>query len=184
MEIWKNVTGYKPCYQVSNLGRVRSVSRITNCNNGKMNRKEKVLRQSKDHSGYMCVYLYTLDGIKHTTFVHRLVAMAFVPNTDNHKEIDHLDGNKQNNVPGNLRWVTHQQNCSNPVTSIKQKKYVDVKAKHRKEIYAYDTAGNFIGKWPTITKAAKETNTNRHSISYAANGKYKTANNLIWKYNG
>lgn len=183
MEIWENVIGYKPIYQVSNKGRVRSISRITNCNSGKGRRKERILRQSRDYSGYQRVYLYSCDGKKHTTLVHRLVAKAFVPNPFSYAEVDHIDGDKQNNGPDNLRWLTHQKNCSNPVTSVKQKRYIDDLAKHKKKICAFDMNGNFIGEWPTITRAAKETNTNRHSISYAANGKYKTSNNLIWRYN-
>lgn len=183
MEIWKQIQGYKPIYQVSNYGRVRSIARQTNANGGVFHRKEKMLTPIQDRAGYWFVYLYREDG-KHTVPVHRLVAQCFVDNPQNKPEIDHIDGDKSNNIPENLRWVTHRENCANPVTSVKQKKYVEGRAKHKCNIAAYTKEGKFVGSWETITMAAKATGTNRHSISYAAKGKYKTSNNLIWKYNG
>ena len=176
MEIWKEIQGFKPIYQISNLGRVRSLERKTNDNGGLFHRKERILNQHKDKNGYHFVYLYPIEGKKKTIAVHRLVAMAFIPNPDNKPEIDHIDGNKSLNIPNNLRWVTHQENCANPNTSKKQKVYIGDIAKHKKSICAYTLDGKLVGIWPTITMAAIETQTCRHSISYAANGKYKSAN--------
>lgn len=183
MENWKQINGYKPIYQVSNLGRIRSLARATNDNGGLFHRKERILKYGKSR-GYLLVYLYMENGKKKTIPVHQIVAKAFLPNPDNKPEVDHIDGDKTNNCVDNLRWVTHQENCANPITSKKQKIYVERLAKHKKAIAAYTCDGKLVGIWPTITKAAEETNTCRHSISYAANGKYKTANNLIWKYYG
>ena len=184
MENWKQIDGYKPIYQVSNLGRIRSLARTTNANGGLFHRKERMLKYSKSRLGYLLVYLYTDNGKKRTVPVHQVVARAFIPNPENKPEVDHKDGNKANNTVDNLRWVTHQENCANPLTAIKQRNYFEERAKHKKTIAAYTQSGKLVGIWPTITMAAKETNTCRHSISYAANGKYKSANNLIWKYNG
>ena len=184
MENWKQIDGYKPIYQVSNLGRIRSLARITNANGGLFHRKERMLKYGKSRLGYLLVYLYTDNGKKRTVPVHQVVARAFIPNPENKPEVDHKDGNKANNAVDNLRWVTHQENCANPLTASKQKYYFEERAKHKKMIAAYTQSGKLVGTWPTITMAAKETNTCRHSISYAANGKYKLANNLIWKYNG
>lgn len=184
MEIWKQIQGFKPIYEVSNMGRVRSLERKTNCNGGLFQRKERILKNTIDRNGYHFVFLYPINGRKRTIPVHRLVAMAFIPNPDNKPEIDHIDGNKSNNNPINLRWVTHQENCANPNTVKKLRQHIGENANHKKSICAYTLDGKLVGMWPTITMAAIETQTCRHSISYAANGKYKSANNLIWKYNG
>lgn len=184
MENWKQIEGYKPIYQVSDLGRIRSLERKTNDNGGVFHRKERYLKYSKSRLGYLLVYLYAEDGKKRTIPVHQIVAKAFVANPDNKPEVDHKDGDKTNNRPGNLRWVTHKENCANPLTVVKQKKYIGKRAKHKKAIRAYSLTGQLVGEWPTITMAAEATGTCRHSISYAANGKYKSANNLIWNYNG
>ena len=184
MEIWKQIQGFKPIYQVSSTGRIRSIERNTNDNGGVLHRKERILRVSVSRLGYHIAYLYDVNGRKRTIPVHQIVARAFISNPENKPEIDHIDGDKSNNRPENLRWVTHKENCSNPVTAQKQKKYIEESAKHRRAILAFDLNGKFVGEWPTLTKAAKETGTCRHSISYAANGKYKTANNLIWRYDG
>lgn len=184
MENWKQIDGFKPFYQVSNLGRIRSLARSTNDNGGLFHRKERILKYSKSRLGYLLVYLYAENGKKKTIPVHQIVAKAFIPNPENKPEVDHKDGNKTNNVADNLRWVTHKENCANPMTAKKQTVYIEERAKHKKTIAAYTQDGELVGIWPTITKAAQDTNTCRHSISYAANGKYKTANNLIWKYNG
>lgn len=183
MEIWKNIDGYKPIYQVSDAGRVRSLARETTARYS-IQRKTRILKIAIDHVGYNVVYLYDNSGKRKTVRVHRLVAMAFVPNPDGLPEIDHIDGEKKRNIPENLRWVDHKTNCKNKNTVVARKKYVGEKATHRKRIRAYMMDGKMVGEWPTITIAARETGTNRHSISYAAKGKYKTANNLIWKYYG
>ena len=182
MEIWKNINGYLPIYQVSNLGRVRSLARQTKANTGVFNRKERILRINIGKNGYNFVYIYDTEHIKRTIPLHRLVAKVFVDNPLGLNEIDHIDGNKSNNTPENLRWVTHKQNCANPATAHKLKERRQEKANHKKAIMAYSLDGKLIGQWPTITMAAEATGTNRHSISYAANGKYKTSNNLIWRY--
>lgn len=184
MENWKQIDGYKPIYEVSNLGRIRSLARATNDNGGLFHRKERLLKYGKSKLGYLLVFLYSKDGKKKTIPVHQIVAKAFIPNPENKPEVDHKDGDKTNNAVANLRWATHKENCANPITAKKQKVFVQERAKHKKKIAAYTQAGELVGVWPTITMAAIETNTCRHSISYAANGKYKTANNLIWKYNG
>lgn len=122
MEIWKNIIGYKPIYQVSNYGRVKSISRTTNCNKGKSVRKERILRFTKTAKGYINVYLYGLDGKKRTVLLHRLVANMFLKNEKGLNEVDHIDGNKENNKVDNLRFVAHKENCNNIYIREIQKK--------------------------------------------------------------
>ena len=184
MEVWRNIVGFQPYYQVSNTGRVKSLARATNDNGGIFHRKERILSQHKDRNGYLFVDIYDLENKKRKIHVHRLVALAFIPNPDNKPETDHIDGSRDKNIPSNLRWVTHTENMNNPHSVKRQKVYVQEKARHKRSIVAYNLKGKKIGEWPTITMAAEATSTCRHSISSAANGKYQTANDLIWKYNG
>ena len=115
-EIWRDVVGYEGLYQVSNLGRVKSLSRYVKCSitsNGLMLKKERFLTETVDEKGYIRVKL-SRDGESKRYRVHRLVATAFIPNDNNLPEVDHIDANRANNHASNLRWVTHHQNIRNP----------------------------------------------------------------------
>ena len=99
MEIWKDIAGYEGYYRVSNHGNVYSI------------RSKKVLsKYLVGKRGYHAVSL-TIDGCRQMSRVHRLVAIAFLPNRYNLPEVHHIDENKLNNRLDNLMWVTTQQNC-------------------------------------------------------------------------
>lgn len=177
MEEWKDIKGYNGIYLVSNMGRVKSKSRITKCNNGKFLRPEKILRASKVRR-YLNVFLYD-GGKRKSVLLHRLVAMAFIPNQDGLPEIDHIDGNPENNRADNLRWVTHKQNCNNPITIAKWK---GRKSARIKAVKCFSLCGDFIAEYESITIAARETNAYRENISKCCRGVYRKTNNLIFKY--
>jgi hypothetical protein len=99
-EEWRPIAGYLWRYHVSNLGRVKSY-----CSG-----KEKILKPGTKKDGYLFVNL-SKNGTSKTYLIHRLVAQAFIPNLDKKTEINHKDGNKQNNCVKNLEWVTHIENC-------------------------------------------------------------------------
>lgn len=96
MEVWKKVKGYED-YEVSSWGRVRNGATYD------------VLWQEKHDKGYMRVNLFS-NGKKHHLKVHRLVALAFVPNPDGKPQVNHKDGNNRNNSYTNLEWVTDEEN--------------------------------------------------------------------------
>jgi len=100
-EIWKDIKGYEGIYEVSNLGRVRSIPR-----NGTIN-KTKILSPALIH-GYYSLCLRNKNKKMHR--VSRLVAQAFIPNPENKPEVNHIDGNKKNNVVCNLEWNTASEN--------------------------------------------------------------------------
>ena len=119
MEEWRDIDGFIGLYQISNLGRVKSLARETPFTNRwgqriTRTRKEFIMRTKIQYNGYVCV-TFRKNSKPHTISVHRLVAMAFIPNPENKPQIDHIDGNKQNNIASNLRWVTAAENAANPL---------------------------------------------------------------------
>lgn len=112
-EIWKPVVGYEGLYEVSNLGRVRSVDRYVRFgrwgDNGQTRLRKSQLISPKIDEGYYRVNL-NKDGHQKMFKVHRLVAMAFIPNPDNLPVVNHKDENRLNNCVNNLEWCTQQYN--------------------------------------------------------------------------
>lgn len=120
-EIWKDIQGYEGLYQVSNLGRVKSLGRnvkrpLTKI--GYVWQPEKILKPNKTKYGYLKITLRKNNKSKYFT-VHRLVAITFIPNPENKPQIDHINADKTNNSVNNLRWVTCKENINNPLTLIK-----------------------------------------------------------------
>lgn len=99
-EQWRDIDGYEGMYQVSSLGRVRSLKYG----------KTRVLRAYKNRYGYLKVFLWKY-GKRHNIYVHRLVAQAFIPNDDETKnEVNHIDECKQNNRVSNIEWCDRSYN--------------------------------------------------------------------------
>lgn len=112
METWENIKDFEGLYQVSNLGRVRSLDRWTNSKCGSMQlKKGRILKQGLNKCGYQLVHLCK-DGKGKTYTVHRLVADAFIPNPQNLKEINHIDEDKTNNRVCNLEWCDRSYNIN------------------------------------------------------------------------
>ena len=102
MEVWKDIAGYEGLYQISNLGRVKSLR------NNKM-RKEKILKVKKNTTGYLYLSLYK-NNVGKNYLLHRLVGEAFIENPNNYPCINHKDENKENNNINNLEWCTYLYN--------------------------------------------------------------------------
>ena len=112
-ELWKDVKGYEGLYQVSNYGRVKSLTRTMVDNRCTRTFKGQLLKPMT-HNGkqpYLYVSLSKCGNIK-KVFIHRLVAETFLHNLDNKPQVNHKDGNARNNLVSNLEWVT------NPITKI------------------------------------------------------------------
>jgi hypothetical protein len=107
-EIWKNIKGYEGKYQVSSIGRVKSLQRISTFNNSKGLKKEIIIKTWNDE-GYIRVKLSN-NSVEKTYRVHRLVANEFLENPFNKSQVNHKNGIKTDNSVENLEWVTNSEN--------------------------------------------------------------------------
>lgn len=109
-EIWKPIKDFENLYEVSNLGRVKSLPRIKINNRGKQLTKEKIMKPHDFNNGYYKVPLTNKEHLKKYYLVHRLVAQSFIPNPNNLPQVNHKDGDKSNNCVNNLEWITKEDN--------------------------------------------------------------------------
>ena len=159
-EIYKTIKGFD--YEVSNIGQIRNV------------RTGRILKQRLTRDGYCLASLYK-DGIKKDFSVHRLVGNAFIPNPKKKPQIDHIDGNKQNNRVDNLRWVTGKENCNNPIT-----KQNLAKAKS-KAVEQLDDNGNVVATFPSTHQVGRVLGFSHGNISDACRKGVKRYN-YYWRY--
>ena len=111
--MWKDITGYEGLYQINEQGQVKRLSRwISGKNNSRRLLKEKPISPSKPNGKSKIYFMIHLmkDGKRSSYLVHRLVALAFIPNPNNKPEVNHIDGNSFNNHVSNLEWVTRSEN--------------------------------------------------------------------------
>lgn len=119
-EEWRDVVGYKGYYVVSNFARIIALNRkdgIPYCG-----RAPHLMSPYLTKKGYLKVCL-SKDGTSKAIELHRIVALAFIPNPNGYKYIDHIDTNKENNTVPNLRWCTAKENANNPITKEHYRKY-------------------------------------------------------------
>jgi hypothetical protein len=114
-EVFKAIPGYEGLYEVSNLGRVRSLDRVVNSTLGRSYiKKGRILSDSGSASGYLVVGL-SKDGKRNTRNVHRLVAEQFVDGFSDDLTVNHKNGIKTDNYYHNLEWVTQKENLKHAV---------------------------------------------------------------------
>ena len=156
-ELWKDISDFKGWYQVSNLGRVRSIDRFVNYKKeGKAIRKGKILSSKVSNKGYLEVRL-NVNGKSYYRRVHQLVATAFIPNPNKLGLINHINEIKTDNRVENLEWCTDTQN---------KEAYVS----RRITIYQYSLKGKLLKIWHSLTKAANSINGDKSGIWHCCRG--------------
>lgn len=172
-EIWKDIIGYEGLYQISNLGRVKSLG------NSK-SRKEKILKLTKKRvkkSTYYTVNLHK-NGVVENFRVNRLVAQAFIPNPYNLSDVNHIDEDTLNNVVSNLEWLSHKDNCNYGTRNTRMSESNTNNPKRSKQIVCIETGIIY----PSIHEASRKLNINYGNLCRALKHKEKTCGGYHWNY--
>ncbi len=181
VEVWKDIKGYEGLYQVSNLGRVKSLERFKDNNGGKVKVSERIMRISVDTVGYNIICL-TKNSKRKTHKIHRLVAEAFIPNLENKREVNHKDGNKQNNNVKNLEWATRKENMRHAYKTGLNGGEHFFNNSTAKAVKQYDANMECIATYKSTAEASRKTGICQGNICYCCNGKRPTAGGYVWKY--
>ena len=188
-EIWKDIKGYEGLYQVSNLGRISSNTGYIKRKDGRLFFKEgRILKNTSSGVGYYQVKLCK-DAIKINIRNHRAVAEAFIPNPENKPEVNHIDGNKQNNRVDNLEWCSYNENLKHAynnklrqVTELQKEAASKNGKKSSKTTLQYDKNGKFVAEWESASEAARNLGYSVSNICNCCIYKRKTAGGYIWRY--
>lgn len=163
-QIWKDIVGFENIYEVSNFGNIRN----------KISKKLRI--PGKTDKGYLQLCLY--DNKRVRSFrVHRIVALAFLPNLNNLPDINHKDGNKENNFVNNLEWSTRKDNM---VHAVETKLH-----NCGKIVFQYDKQGNLIKKWNSTMEIQRTLGYFNSRISancLGVKGIGKYAYGYLWRY--
>ena len=193
-EIWKDVKGYEGYYQVSNMGRVKSMRVLKTPKNGVKCRKNAFLSTKTSHDKQYVTVALCRDGEKKQTQVHRLVAEAFIPNPNNLPFVNHKDENPSNNRADNLEWCTMDYNFQySRERNGRMKGSGTTKHPHNQAIpvVAYSFEGNVVARFDSVWEAAEKFKNKgvdgrglRNRIRSCCSGKIPSTCGLIWKYEG
>jgi len=176
-EVWKDIKGYKGLYQVSNMGRVKSLKRtVTRKNGRKKTIRERILKPKTSNAGYLRVGLCDSRGKRKFFFVHRLVCEAFHENPENKPEVNHINENRLDNRACNLEWVTAKENSNHGTRNAKVAKALS------KPVGQYTRDGELVKVWQSTREVERQLGFAQSNISNAARGKLKTAYGYVWKY--
>lgn len=179
-EIWKDIADYEGYYQISNLGRVRSVDRyIYNVSNFGDNKisfyKGKILRPSKRRKGYLGISL-TKKNKQRSFLIHRLVAQAFIPNSNNLPQVNHIDEDKTNNQVCNLEWCDNKYNINYGNCIANMSKTRTNNMHNQKPVICIETGIIYANS----NDAQRKTNVYARNIRKNCDGVYKSAGKLHW----
>lgn len=170
MEIWKEIEGYENLYQISNHGRVKSL-------NYRHTGKEKIRKPTKRKDGYLKVVLFK-QGKRKNYQVHRLVAQAFIDNSNNLPEINHRDEVKTNNCASNLEWCTNYYNINYGTRNQRVAESNTNNPNTSKQVLCVETGKTY----PSTHQVQRELGFNQGHISSTCNGKRNTCGGFHWRY--
>lgn len=180
-EIFKDIPDYEGLYQVSNLGRVKSLERYVNCKSGcKALKKGKILKIQKNNNGYSIVGLHK-NGKRKLYLIHRLVYESFNGPIPDGMQVNHINEDKTDNhlenlnlmdCKTNINWGTHNKRVSEKMTN----------GKRSITVLQYDLDNNFIKEWVSVNEVHRQLGFSCGNISLSCRGFYKSYKGYVWKY--
>ena len=191
-EEWRDIPGWEGLYLVSSLGNIKALEKsYIICNTATVTVPEKILKPHYDR-GYLNIEL-NHNGFSKSYPVHRLVAMAFIPNPEGKPNIDHIDCVRDNNKVSNLRWVTQKENLANPITRAKMASVERITGPNHplfeenspdsKPLTQYDLLGHPIAHYSCCHQASRRNKGYNYScIARVCRGERMTYKGYIWKY--
>lgn len=188
---WKDISGYEGLYQVSSDGQVKSYDLKVKYPTGTVRiQKGRVLKPG-NQSGYCRVNL-AKDGKIYPWLIHRLVAITFIPNPENKREVNHIDFDRRNNNIENLEWVTPSENCLHnikhgrnlgPTKNFHNKHGKDASRYNDRPVIQMNDDEIEIARFPSVTDAVLAMGGKRESSNITAAIRVNTRSyGFKWKY--
>ena len=170
-EFWKDICEYEGYYQASNFGRIRSIDRFVSQKNEKGElysrlMKGKIIQPRKQNGGYLIVWLCK-NGKSKALTVHRIIANTFIPNVNCYSDVNHRNGNKEDNRINNLEWCTRSENIRHAYSNLKHGHW-------KTRVKCVETG--FV--YESIKEAALDNEAKPSSVGNNINGRIKSVNGL------
>ena len=181
-EIWKDIEGYEEIYQVSDLGRIKSLSiTIKNGMGNQFISKTIILNGKINQYGYIDIGLYKLGVVKFYK-AHRIVALAFIPNPENKPTVNHKWGDKLDNRSVALEWATYAENTQHSFKVLGRRAPQGKHSTSSKPVLQLSKEGEILNEYVGMSDAERKTGIIMTGISKACMGKQKTCGGYLWKY--
>lgn len=172
-EEWRDIPGYEGRYQVSDMGRVKSLARVVDRGRwGEVDVPERVIKPVRINTGYLSVHLY-LTGKYKTLLLHRLVADTFLPNPDGLPEVNHLNGVRTDNRVENLEWCTREENLRHCYYTLN----VD-SDKPKRPVICLDTGT----RYRSVSEAARKNGVLPSGVTQTCRGQLRQTGGLRFAY--
>lgn len=172
--IWKDVIGFEGLYIVNKHGEIRSVDHYVKCNTGRRLVKGKTIKPCDRGNGYPFVTMGK-NGKQYNMSIHRVVAMAFLPNPENLPEVNHKDTNSFNFDLDNLEWCDRKYN-----NNYANRAYKSGEKRRRRVEQIKD--GFVIRVWNSLSEIGKECKLSIGNISECCNGRRNSVGGYNWRF--
>jgi len=183
--MWKPVKNWEHLLEVNKFGAVRTIDRMVKARGGRYRRCSSVVKTPHlTLNGYMALHVY-YQGKYKDLYLHRILAETFIPNPENKRTINHIDGVKTNNRLSNLEWATDSENIKHAWrTGLRTYtgKMLSAAYKRRKKVTKYSMQGLPICSYVGVKLAANENGTQPSHINSVCKGSRNSAGGYKWKY--